>query len=108
MSATNINVSTLVLTNGAVLTHPGADTVVEHRLLITANTVMISTNSRIDVSARGYLGGLRDGNAANAAGRTLGNTTVGGVCGATAVALRWCWWIWQRGGVRQRGVWIVP
>ncbi|MBK8001596.1 MAG: hypothetical protein IPK15_23560 [Verrucomicrobia bacterium] len=78
VSATNINVSRLVLTNGAVLTHPGADTVVEHRLLITANTLTISTNSRIDVSARGYLGGLRDGNAANAAGRTLGNTTVGG------------------------------
>ncbi|MBK8001594.1 MAG: hypothetical protein IPK15_23550 [Verrucomicrobia bacterium] len=76
VSATNINVSTLVLTNGAVLTHPGADTVVEHRLLITANTVMISTNSRIDVTGRGYLGGRRGGN--GDVGRTIGNTAVGG------------------------------
>ena len=78
VSATNINVATLVLTNGAVLTHPGADLTSEHRLLITVGTLTISTNSRIDVSGRGYLGGLSGANFASQTGRTFGNTTVGG------------------------------
>ncbi|MBK8001597.1 MAG: hypothetical protein IPK15_23565 [Verrucomicrobia bacterium] len=67
------------LSDNAWLTHPFATTVSQFGIELTvANTLTISTNSRIDASARGYLGGLRDGNAANAAGRTLGNTTVGG------------------------------
>src|SRR5690606_18001868 len=37
----------------------------------------ISTNSRIDVSGRGYLGARSGGNGGNV-GRTLGNTTQGG------------------------------
>ncbi|HAV61008.1 MAG TPA: hypothetical protein DCY13_01415, partial [Verrucomicrobiales bacterium] len=61
-SATNINVATLVITNGAVLTHPGAGLTNEYRLEIAANTLTISTNSRIDVSGRGYLGSYVGGN----------------------------------------------
>jgi len=76
VSATNINVASLILTNGAVLTHPAADLTIESRLLINATTLTISTNSRIDVSARGYLGGLSAGNNVWE-GRTLGNTTEG-------------------------------
>ncbi len=75
--ATNLNVTTLTLTNGTVLTHPVAGLTNEHRLVIAANTVTISTNSRIDVSARGYLGG-RSGPNTGHVGRTLGNTPDGG------------------------------
>lgn len=71
VSATNLVVSTLTLTNGAVLTHPGAGLANEYRLVINAAAVVISTNSRIDVSERGYLGGGSGGNGDTA--RTLGN-----------------------------------
>ncbi len=76
VSATNLQVGTLVLTNGAVLTHPGADLSIEYRLELAAGTLVVSTNSRVDVSARGYLGG-RSGPNGGDIGRTLGNTTVG-------------------------------
>ncbi|HAV61006.1 MAG TPA: hypothetical protein DCY13_01405, partial [Verrucomicrobiales bacterium] len=64
-------------TNGAVLTHPGAGLTNEHRLEIAADMLTISTNSRIDVTGRGYLGGRSGVNVAWE-GRTLGNTTLGG------------------------------
>ena len=78
VSATEVRVASLTLTNGAVLTHPGADLTNEYRLEITAGVVTVSTNSRIDVSGRGYLGGYSGANGANQNGRTLGNTIVGG------------------------------
>ena len=77
VSITNLTVTSLVLTNGAVLTHPSAGLGDEPRLEITVGTLVISTNSRIDVSSRGYLGGRSGGNSSDQ-GRTLGNTTEGG------------------------------
>ncbi len=77
VSATNITVSRLILTNGAVLTHPGTTSTSEARLSIVAPELVVSTNSRIDVSARGYLGG-RSGDNGGDWGRTFGNTTAGG------------------------------
>lgn len=77
ISATNISASSLILTNGAALTHPGATDLIEHRLNIQVGSLTLSTNSRIDVSERGLLGGRTAGNAGNS-GRTVGNTTIGG------------------------------
>ena len=77
VSATNVAVSSLWLTNGAVLTHPGAGLDTEFALRIAVDgALVVSTNSRIDVSGRGYLGGRVSGN--GDVGRTLGNTAVGG------------------------------
>ena len=78
ISASSVNVTTLTLTNGAVLTHAGAGLTNESRLHINAGTLTISTNSRIDVSTRGYLGGLSGANSGNQSGRTFGNTVEGG------------------------------
>lgn len=73
-------VGTLILTNGAVLTHtnPGmASTLMgEPKLELVVDHLIIDATSRIDVSGRGYLGGRMGGNGDG--GRTLGNTTVGG------------------------------
>jgi hypothetical protein len=76
VSALQVEVSSLALTNGAVLTHPVADLSSEPRLEIVTDTLTISTNSRIDVTARGYLGARSGSNSGND-GRTLGNTTIG-------------------------------
>ena len=60
--------NSLLLTNGAILTHSPCTATVTHKLDVTVtNAVVVSTNSRIDVSGLGYV-----------AGRTKGNTTVGG------------------------------
>jgi large repetitive protein len=75
--ATNLNMTTLTLTNTAVLTHPVAGLTNEHRLVIATDTLVVSTNSRIDVSGRGYLGGRSGPNGGNT-GRTSGNTVEGG------------------------------
>ncbi|HYG24635.1 MAG TPA: Ig-like domain-containing protein [Verrucomicrobiae bacterium] len=77
VSATNLALASLILTNGAVLTHPGAGLLDEPRLELTVGSLLIDASSRIDVTARGYLGGRSGANSANE-GRTLGNTTVGG------------------------------
>jgi hypothetical protein len=77
VSGLDVNASSLVLTNGSILTHLGTDASAERRLQITVGTLTISTNSRIDVTARGYVGGARPGNGAQA-GFTLGNVTTGG------------------------------
>ncbi len=69
----------LELSENAWLTHPFATTVSQFGIELTVTNVLsVSTNSRIDVSGRGYLGGLSGANFANQIGRTLGNTTVGG------------------------------
>jgi len=77
VSATQVRAARLTLTNGAVLTHPGAGTTNEFRLEITVGELTVSTNSRIDVSERGYLAAQSSGNLGQI-GRTLGNTSVGG------------------------------
>lgn len=76
--ATQVNMASLTLTNGAVLTHPAADLATVSHLELTVGRLVISTNSRIDVGGRGYLGGLSGANASSPSGRTAGNTTVGG------------------------------
>ncbi|MBK8001598.1 MAG: carboxypeptidase regulatory-like domain-containing protein [Verrucomicrobia bacterium] len=73
---------TLILTNGAVLTHDLAGTgigVNEPRgLELVLTNLIIDSTSRIDVSAKGYLGGLRDANVISGVGRTIGNRLGGG------------------------------
>lgn len=54
-----------------LLTHYDATTAFESRLELTAGTVFVDGTGRIDVSARGYLGGRHDG--AGPSGRTEGN-----------------------------------
>ena len=61
----------LHLMDGAVLTHRAATTNQEYRLeLNVAGTLHVSSGSKIDVSARGYM-----------AGRTVGNSTNGAATG---------------------------
>src|SRR4051812_45331355 len=63
--------ASLLLTNDAVLTHSSCSPTETHTLdLIVTNQIVVSSNSRIDVSGKGYL-----------AGRTTGNATVGGATG---------------------------
>ncbi|HEU0011310.1 MAG TPA: hypothetical protein VFT34_15940, partial [Verrucomicrobiae bacterium] len=63
--------NSLVLTNNATLTHSPCTTTNVHKLeLAVSNEIVVSANSRIDVSERGYLPGY-----------TTGNTTVGGALG---------------------------
>src|SRR5262245_8882276 len=68
--------NSLLLTNNAVLTHSPCTTTNTHRLDLTvANAIVVSANSRVDVSMRGYRGNY-----------TTGNTTVGGAragCGGS-------------------------
>ncbi|HSH15744.1 MAG TPA: hypothetical protein VLD18_06910, partial [Verrucomicrobiae bacterium] len=78
VSATNLTVASLVLTNGSVLRHPGATLTAAPRLEINTDTLIVSADSRIDVSGRGYLGGRSEANNGSNVGRTLGNTTDAG------------------------------
>ena len=64
---------TLHLSEYGVLTHPDTTLTFEPRLDIEAGTVQIDTNGMIDVTARGYLGGLHAENAGITSGRTLDN-----------------------------------
>ena len=65
--------ASLLLTNAAVLTHSPCTATATHKLEINVvGTITVSANSKIDVSGFGYL-----------AGRTSGNTTVGGAAGNT-------------------------
>jgi hypothetical protein len=69
-----VNVTgTLTLQNGSVLSHYGATTTDIYNLKVTAASVTIDTTSKIDVTGKGYQGGLQGSN-----GRTYGNTTTGG------------------------------
>jgi hypothetical protein len=77
VSATSADPATLRLLNGAVLTHPPATTGDAPRLEVVANILVVDGASRIDVSGRGFLGGLTGDNAVEA-GRTFGNTTEAG------------------------------
>ncbi len=66
-----IRVGSLVLTNGAQLTHPAATAGAEYGLDLTAsNVLVVALNSSIDVIGKGYL-----------PGRTIGNTTTNAATG---------------------------
>ncbi len=66
------------LSNGALLTHPNASLTNEYRLVMNVTDALsIDTNSIIDVTGKGYLGGY-SGGSTSMTGRTVGNTTVGG------------------------------
>ncbi len=63
----------LILLNGAVLTHsPTTATKVNRIDLVITGTLQIDATSKIDVSARGFLGGGRPGNPFPFAGMTVG------------------------------------
>ena len=64
---------TLRIAEYGVLTHPDATAEFESALDVLAGALVVETNGAIDVTARGYLGGRRPGNAGNSEGRTLGN-----------------------------------
>ena len=68
---------TLALENGSTLSHSAGS---ESGLSISAAHVTVDSTSAIDVSGKGYAGGLRDGNG-NCEGITLG-----GISGATSYA----------------------
>lgn len=72
LAAGDISLGELSLTNGAVLTHPYATADTEPRLSITVSNLVVDASSRIDVSARGYLGAL-SGGYPSTRGLTLGN-----------------------------------
>jgi YD repeat-containing protein len=63
----------LILVNGAVLTHsPTTATKVNRLDLVITGTLEVDGTSRIDVSARGFLGGAQPGNPFGDTGMTLG------------------------------------
>jgi len=62
----------LSLTENSVLTHFDAKVAYEPGLDISANSIVISSNSAINVDGRGYLGGRQDNNVSNN-GRTVSN-----------------------------------
>jgi YD repeat-containing protein len=63
----------LTLSNGAVLTHSPTSSTMVGKLDITVNGIIqIDSTSRIDVSARGFLGGGRAGNPFGNNGMTVG------------------------------------
>ena len=72
----------LTLKNGSLLTHSAATATVPYNLDVTAETITLSDTSRIDVSGKGFLGGLTPGNATSKGMTydpvTQGPTTTGG------------------------------
>jgi hypothetical protein len=71
--------NSLLLTNGAVLTHSPCTATETHKLDLTVtNALVVSTNSRIDVSGKGYVAGRTTGNSTNAAATGFGGGTYGG------------------------------
>jgi hypothetical protein len=81
-SAITVNGSLVVggalsLVEQSLLTHAYATSMSESRLEIQATSISVDATSKIDVSARGYLGAGQQDNRVNY-GRTLGNTLDGG------------------------------
>ncbi|HSH17709.1 MAG TPA: hypothetical protein VLD18_16835, partial [Verrucomicrobiae bacterium] len=76
-----VQLQTLILQNGAVLTHApaglGTGLQSPRGLELIVTNLVIDATSRIDVSGRGYLGGRSEPNTGNV-GRTLGNLSGGG------------------------------
>jgi hypothetical protein len=65
--------NSLLLTNNAVLTHSACTASTAHRLdLLVTNQVIVSTNSRIDVSGKGYLPASPSGSASGGSYGGLG------------------------------------
>jgi hypothetical protein len=76
-----LRTTTAAVLGGSQLTHPASTTASQFGLeLIVEETLTVDATSRIDVNARGYLGGRSGGNSGNEA-VTLGNTSVGGSAG---------------------------
>ena len=75
--------TSLLLTNGAVLTHSPCTTTTTHKLdLVVTNDLVVSTNSKIDVSGKGYLPKYTTGNTTNGGIIGSSGTSFGGVGGA--------------------------
>ena len=72
VSVSQSSPASLMLVNGALLTHPGATTTSVPRLDLHVGTLSIDVQSSIDVTGRGFLGGLTADNT-DPAGRTFGN-----------------------------------
>ena len=74
--------NSLLLTNGAVLTHSPCTTTNTHRLdLFVTNSVVVSADSAIDVSGKGYLPGYTTGNTTNGAASGASGGSFGGLGG---------------------------
>ena len=74
--------NSLLLTNGAVLTHLPCTATETHKLnLAVTNAIVVSTNSRIDVSGKGYLAGRTSGNTTNGASTQFSGGSYGGMGG---------------------------
>ncbi|MGE3309368.1 MAG: hypothetical protein AB7O66_05300 [Limisphaerales bacterium] len=69
----NARLGNLTLLNGAVMTHPAYASRGLVGLALTVSNLVIDASSRIDVSGRGYPGGLTGYNAASQRGRTRGD-----------------------------------
>ena len=71
----------LVLTNAAVLTSTNSTASQMHMLEIDVAVITVSTNSRIDVSGKGYLAGRTSGNTTNGASTQFSGGSYGGMGG---------------------------
>jgi hypothetical protein len=72
-----LKAKTLTLSNSSSLTHLSSTTTSTSFLAIEAARITVDATSKIDVTGKGYLGGVRGDNSSTS-GRTLGNTTTGG------------------------------
>ena len=64
--------TTFQITDNSVVGHPAITASVLRRLLLSAQSLTIDATSRIDVSARGFLGGRQPGNPFGLDGMTVG------------------------------------
>ncbi len=73
-----LHAGTVAILGSSLLTHPAATMVSQFGLELSVDDKLtVETNSRVDVTARGYLGG-RSGDNIGEAGLTLDNSTVNG------------------------------
>ena len=83
--------NSLLLTNGAVLTHSPCSASQTHSLDLTcSNAVAVSANSSIDVSGRGYAGGRTTGNTNLGASTCLSGGSYGGLGGNGSIGFGTC------------------
>jgi len=72
--------NSLLLTDGAVLTHSPCTETSTHKLDLTVtNAIVVSTDSRIDVSGKGYIAGRTTGNTTNGAAQYNSGASYGGL-----------------------------
>lgn len=77
--------NSVLLTNNAVLPHTPCTPTITHKLdLLVTNEIVVSTNSWIDVSRKGYLAGRMSGNTTDGAATVAGGGSHGGVGGRGA------------------------